>query len=72
MSFWSVKEPKRANKPIFLELQVKEMQCHSLKMLKGYNWSIKGIRKGYLTGQKCWLKDKGLNFGTLPALIELC
>ena len=52
--------------------KLKGMQCHSLEMLKGYNWSIEGIRKGYLTGQKCWIKGKGLNFGTLPPLMELC
>ena len=48
------------------------MQCHSLEMLKGYNWSMEGIQKGYFAGQKCWLKGKGLNFGTLPPVIELC
>ena len=63
---------KRLINPSSWNFKSKGMQCHSLEMLKGYNWSIEGIRNGYLTGQKCWLKGKGMNFGTLPPLIELC
>ena len=37
MSFWCVKEPKRANKPIFLELQVKRDAV-------SFTWNVKGVQ----------------------------
>ena len=63
---------KRLINPSSWNFKLKGMRCHSLEMLKGYNWSIEGIQNGYLTGPKCWLKGKGMNFGTLPPFIELC
>lgn len=53
LSFQSVKGPKG-----FYDRE-KEMQSSKISMWSGYHLSIKGIRKGYLSSQKWFIKGVG-------------